>query len=95
MITTWWHHYWAWTGGNIGAMPAQAVIAAGAGLLLRKPIAKAWHRLVGERADLEDLHTALDEMRVHAAAARKIAADLFEHHTGERHPDAPAGRKGD
>jgi len=24
-----------------------------------------------------------------AAAAHKIAADLFEHHTGSAHPDAP------
>lgn len=82
MISSWWHHYWAWTGGNIGAMPLQAVIAAIAGLVFRKPLRRAYHALVGERADIDDLRRA-------AAAAHKIAADLFEHHTGERHQDAP------
>ena len=28
-----------------------------------------------------------------AEAARKIAADLYLHHTGERHPAAPADRE--
>jgi hypothetical protein len=63
-------------------MPLQALITVAATLLLRKPVSRAWHRLVGERADVEDIRKA-------AAAAHKIAADLFEHHTGERHQDAP------
>ena len=82
MIASWWHHYWSWAGSNIGAMPAQAVIATGAGLLLRKPIKRQWHHLVGDRADVEDI-------RRMAAAAHRISADLFEHHTGSAHPDAP------
>ena len=86
MIAAWWHHYWSWTGGNIGAMPAQAVIAAGAGLLLRKPLKRAWRAAVGQRADIEDI-------RRMAAAAHRISADLFEHHTGSAHPDAPEARE--
>lgn len=70
--------YWDYVGGNIAAMPLQAVITVVATLLLRKHVARWWHHLVGEKADLEDVKRAL-----------RIAADLFEHHTGERHPDAP------
>ena len=77
-----WDHYWSWVGGNVGAMPLQAVITVAATLLLRKPVKRAWHRLVGEHADVEDI-------RRMAAAAHKIAADLYEHTTGERHPAAP------
>jgi hypothetical protein len=77
-----WDHYWSWVGGNVGAMPLQAAITVAATLLLRKPIKKAWRRAVGERADIEDIRRA-------AAAAHKIAADLFEHHTGSAHQDAP------
>jgi hypothetical protein len=76
-------HYWSWTGGNIAAMPLQAVITVAVTLLLRKPIKRAWHRAVGEHADLEDIRRA-------AAAAHKIAADLHEHLTGEVHSHAPA-----
>ena len=79
---TWLRHYWSWTGGNVGAMPLQALIAAVAGLVFRKPLRRAWHATVGDRADLEDVKRM-------AASAHQIAADLFEHHTGERHPDAP------
>lgn len=74
--------YWDWVGGNIGAMPLQALITVIATLALQKPLRKFWHRLVGERADIEDV-------RRMAADARQIAADLFEHSTGERHPAAP------
>lgn len=82
MISTWWDHYWAATGGNVEAMPLQALITVAATLVLRKPISRAWRRLVGERADLEDVRRMAD-------SARRIAADLFEHQTGERHQDAP------
>jgi hypothetical protein len=68
-----WHQYWAWTGGNVGAMPLQALITGAAGFLFRNPLG----RLLGR--------DALKEAR----AARRIAADLFEHHTGRPHPDAP------
>ena len=82
MIANWWHHYWSWVGGNVGAMPLQAAITVAATLLLRKPIKRAWHRTIGDRADIEDI-------RRMAAAAHRISADLFEHHTGSAHPDAP------
>ena len=78
-----WHHYWQWTGGNVGAMPLQALIAGVAGVVFRKPLRRAWHGLVGEHADLDDIRHA-------AAAAHRIAAGLHEHLTGEAHPDAPA-----
>jgi predicted short-subunit dehydrogenase-like oxidoreductase (DUF2520 family) len=83
---SWVHHYWSWVGGNIGAMPLQAVITAAGALVLRKPIRRGWHALVGERADLEDVKRM-------AAAAHRIAADLHEHVTGERHQDAPETRE--
>lgn len=88
MIGREWHQYWAWVGGNVGAMPLQALITVAATLLLRKPLARLWHKLVGERPDAADLRRAVE-------GAHKIAADLFEHHTGTAHPDAPAAtRKG-
>jgi hypothetical protein len=82
MISTWWHHYWSWVGGNVGAMPLQALIAAIAGVAFRKPLRRAYHALVGEHADLQDVKRI-------AEAAHRISADLFEHHTGGTHPDAP------
>lgn len=78
--------YWDWVGGNIGAMPLQAVITVSATLLLRKPVARWWRALVGERADLDDVRRAAED-------ARRIAADLFEHHTGTAHPAAPDPRQ--
>lgn len=36
------------------------------------------------------LHRKLGRQHEDAAAARRIAADLYKHHTGEAHPDAPA-----
>lgn len=79
---TWLRDYWSWVGGNIGAMPLQAVITVVATLLLRRHVARWWHHLVGERADIEDVKRM-------AESARRIAADLFERNTGERHPDSP------
>lgn len=72
----WLGSYWAWVGGNIGAIPLEAAITAAAGLLFRKPLqrAMAWLR----REELEE-----------ARAARRIAADLYEHHTGHAHQLAP------
>jgi len=82
------HAYWSWVGGNIGAMPLQAAIGVAFTLAFRKPVSRGWHRLVGERAEIEDIRRA-------AAAAHRIAADLFEHHTGGAHPDAPAETEGE
>lgn len=85
MIVQWWDSYWRWTGGNIGAMPLQALIATVAGLAFGRPLRSLWHRIVGERADMEDIRRA-------AAAAHRIAADLHERMTGDAHPDAPDHR---
>lgn len=78
---TWWHSYWSWVGGNIGAMPLQALISAAAAallaLVLRPLQRRLWARLKRE--------LGADS----AAAAHRIMADLFEHHTGRPHPDAP------
>ena len=82
---TLWHSYWAWVGGNIGAMPLEALIAAVAGTIgavaLRPLLRRLWAWVKRElnRAALEE-----------AKAGRQIAADLYEHHTGRRHPAAPA-----
>ena len=84
---TWLRDYWTAAGGNIEAMPLQAVITVAATLLLRKPIRRAWRRLVGERADIEDVKRM-------AAAAHRIAADLHEHLTGEAHSHAPGKQEG-
>lgn len=70
---TLWHQYWAWAGGNIGAMPLQALITTAAAYVFRGPLG----RLLGGQALKE------------AKAARRIAADLHERITGEAHPDAP------
>lgn len=80
---SWWHSYWAWTGGNIGAMPLEFLITAAAALVLARPLRWLKRRLFGERLDVEDIRRA-------AAAAHRIAADLHERMTGEAHPDAPA-----
>ena len=85
-MTSWPGHYWAWVGGNVGAMPLQALITVAATLLLRKHVARWWHHLVGERADLEDVKRM-------AEAAHRIAADLFEHQTGQAHSHAPGKEK--
>jgi len=81
MIAAWWDAYWSWVGGNIGAMPLQALISLAAALLLVRPIKRAWHHLAGKH---------ITAAREAAERAHRIAADLYEHHTGQRHPDAPA-----
>ena len=75
MILHAWHQYWAWVGGNVGAMPLQGLITGAGAFIFRSPIG----RLLG---------------RDEAKAARRIAADLYEHHVGRPHPDAP-GSEGD
>lgn len=75
MIGHWWHSYWQWVGGNIGAMPLQALIGALCTLVISPLLLRLWRRV---RQALEA-----------AEASHRIAADLYEHHTGARHPDAP------
>lgn len=85
-MTPWYDGYWPqWVIQNILPTIACAAAAAVLGVIYRKRILAWWHRIVGERADLED-------MRAAAAAAHRIAADLWEHHCGRPHPDAPKRR---
>lgn len=76
---SWLHSYWSWVGGNVGAMPLQALITGAAGFALRNPLG----RLLGR--------DAVEEAR----KAVRIAADLHLRLTGEAHPDAPERRAGD
>ena len=75
----WLDAYWHWAGSNIGAMPAEAAVGAAAGVIFRKPIGRfiTWLR---KEKDAELARTRAD-----AEAARKIAADLYRHVTGEDH----------
>jgi hypothetical protein len=77
-----WDAYWAWVGGNIGAMPLQTIITVTATLLFTRPISSWWRKHFGAQEDLAEIRRA-------ASAAHQIAADLFEHHTGRAHPAAP------
>lgn len=90
MLMRW---YWDLTGGNILAIPAEALITAAAGglfaLVFRKPLARLAARA---RRAIQALHAAradAAEARASAAAAHQIAADLYQHHTGRAHPRAP------
>jgi hypothetical protein len=76
MIISLWHPYWAWVGGNIGAIPLEFAITAVAAAVFRKPIGRlvAWLR----REEIAE-----------ARAARQITADLYLHHTGHTHHLAP------
>jgi len=82
MTVRWLSWYWDWAGSNIGAMPACGLLAAGFAIGCRKPLARWWHKHFGVRAELAEIRDA-------AAAAHRIAADLFEHHAGHAHPCAP------
>jgi hypothetical protein len=68
--------YWAWVGGNIGAMPLEVLITVIAGAMFRKPLSRlaAWAR----REEIAE-----------ARATRAIVADLYRHHTDRDHPAAP------
>lgn len=80
-MTRLWDSYWSWVGGNIGAMPLQALIAAVSGVVAALVLRPLWRRMwAWLKREL-----GADS----AAAAHRIAADLFEHHTGRAHPDAP------
>ena len=82
--------YWHWTGGNIGALPLEALVTALAGLVFRKRI-RRWYERARDRA-LRPLHDHLAEIRKTADAAHRINADLYLHHIGKEHPDAPNRR---
>jgi hypothetical protein len=82
----WWHAYWSWVGGNIGAMPLEGAVAFLAGAALRKPLARWWRRHFANGAELA-------EIRDLAAKAHRIAADTYWHHVGQAHPDAPGRRE--
>lgn len=81
MIGHEWHAYWLWVGGNIGAMPLQALIGGACTLVVSPLLLRAWRRI---RAALEA-----------AEAAHRIAADTHMHLTGRRHPAAPADTEGE
>jgi len=78
------HRYWDWVGGNIGAMPLEAVITAIVAFLARRPLARAigWFRRESNKAAREAL--------LEARMARKIMADLYRETTGRDHENAPA-----
>lgn len=78
----WLRLYWDWAGSNIGAMPGCGLVAVASAACFRKPLARWWHRHFGAQAELAGIKAA-------AESAHRIAADLFEHHTGRQHPDAP------
>jgi hypothetical protein len=80
VLAHWWHAYWSWADSNIGAMPAEFVITVTVTLVFQKPIRKLlnWLR--------RDAHEAIGKAQADAETARKIAADLYRHVTGEDHP---------
>lgn len=78
----WLRLYWDWAGSNVGAMPACGLLATAFVVCFRKPIAAWWRKHFGAQADLRDIRKAAED-------ARKIAADLFEHHVGHAHHLAP------
>ncbi len=82
MIGHWLRAYWDWAGSNIGAMPGCGLVALAFTVAFRKPVSRLWRWIVGEKAEIEDIRRA-------AAAAHRIAADLYRHHTGEAHEHAP------
>lgn len=81
------HSYWQWTGGNVAALPLEALAASLAGLLLRRPLARLARWARGRL--LADVHGRLDGIEHAARAAHRIAADSYKHHTGDEHPAAP------
>lgn len=75
--------YWAYTGGNVAAMPECGAVAVIFAVCFRKPVAAWWHKHFGAKAELA-------EIRDLAARAHRIASDTYFHHTGKVHPDAPS-----
>lgn len=97
--------YWSWVGGNVGAMPLEAVIGALAalvfGLAFRKPLARlarwahdAFHRethaaLADLQREIAAVKAAAEHGKRSAAAAAQISADTHYALTGLQHPDSP------
>lgn len=81
----WLHAYWSWAGSNIGAMPAEFIITVLATIVFRKAIRRGlnWLR--------RDAHAVMDKAQEDAQVARRIAADLYRHLTGEDHPAQNGG----
>lgn len=77
----------AWFWGQVEGNALWSLTAVALAVIFRKRLARWWHRVVGESADIEDIRAA-------AAAAHRIAADLFEHHCGRPHELAPGEKKG-
>lgn len=86
IVFHWLRLYWDWAGSNIGAAPACGLLAILFAVCCQKPISRWWHRHFGVRNEIR-------EVRKIAEASQRISADLFEHHTGQAHPDAPPARE--
>jgi hypothetical protein len=84
---SWLGHYWAWTGGNIGALPLEALVTGVAGFVFRRKIKRAYER--ARDAALRPVHERLAAIHATASAAHRIAADTHRELTGLDHPDAP------
>ena len=69
-----WCRYWDWAGSNVGAMPLCGLLGGLSAVLFRKRLGALWRK-----------HSGADA----AEKAHRIAADLFGHHLGRPHPDAP------
>jgi hypothetical protein len=82
-----WHEYWSWVGGNVGAvpleLPADALLTLLGTAVFWRPLTRAARRAHAWLHSERDRR--LDLAQEDAAAARKIAADLYEHVTGEKH----------
>lgn len=72
-------HYWAIIRPNIYALPAEFLAGVIFGVAVDRQLRKWWRKNFGMKAELDDIRDV-------AGHARTIAADLFEHHTGQAHP---------
>lgn len=56
-----WDSYWAWTGGNVGAMPLQALITGVTAFIFRGPLGRFLGRdeAKAARRIMADLHLKL------------------------------------
>lgn len=72
-------------GGNMVAWVLCGALTAVGTYLMRHRLRAWWHHPHG---------AALAEIREASEAAHRIAADLYEHHTGRRHPGSPEVRDG-
>jgi hypothetical protein len=87
-MSPWYDGYWPqWVIQNILPNPAWWLLVIVPGAVFRKRIKAWWHRHFGAEADLR-------EIRETAAAAHKIMADLYRHHTGHAHKLAPDDHEG-